>query len=105
MDNAGRAKVRNMLGSLKNWKMRDVVVAGWAAAVGLGALCYLLPLGPVLFLISIYVLWGMVLLLRTGAPFLLEVNLFQLLGLCAAWPLALRSGLFAKKAAEPQQPT
>lgn len=92
-----------MLGSLKKWKMGSVVAAGWAAAVALGALCYVLPLGPVLFLISIYVIWGMVLLLRTGAPFLLEVNLIQLLGLCAAWPLALRSGLFVKKT-EPSPP-
>jgi hypothetical protein len=86
-----------MPGSLKNWKMRDVVLVGWIAAAAIGALCHFLPLAPLLFLISIYVLWGMVLLLRTGAPFLLEVNIVQLLGLCVAWPLALRSGLFNKK--------
>jgi hypothetical protein len=33
----------------------------------------------------------MVRMFRTGAPVLVDVSLVQLLGLCAAWPLALRS--------------
>jgi hypothetical protein len=86
----------DMLGSIRNWTMSAVVVAGWVAAAALAFLCYVLPLAPLLFVIAIYVLWGMVLLLRTGAPALLEVNLVQLLGLCVAWPLALHSGMFKK---------
>ena len=81
---------------LKDWTMNTVVAVGWVAALFIAALCFVLPLIPLLILISVYVLYGMVRMFRTGAPVLVDVSLFQLLGLCVAWPLALRSAALKK---------
>ncbi|MDR3418270.1 MAG: hypothetical protein P4L83_19015 [Nevskia sp.] len=80
-----------MFKPLRDWTLNAVVLAGWAAALVIAALCFVLPLTPMLILIAVYVLYGMVRMFRTGAPVLVDVGLFQLLGLCVAWPLALRS--------------
>ena len=87
-----------MAGKLGEWSLTKVVVAGWVAAVFIGFLCFELPLGPVLFVLSLYVVYGIFSMFRTGSPVLLEINLIQLLGLCVAWPLALKTGVLKKPA-------
>jgi hypothetical protein len=78
------------------WSLDKVVVAGWLAGGFIAFLCYVLPLGPVLFVLSLYVVYGIISMFRTGAPVLLEISLVQLLGLCVAWPLALHAGVLKK---------
>jgi hypothetical protein len=79
------------------WTLDKVVAVGWAGGLLIAFLCYVLPLGWVLFALSLYVVYGMVSMFRTGAPVLLEIDLVRLLGLCVAWPLALKSGVLKKR--------
>ena len=84
--------------------MHGVVLAGWTGAAAIGACCYFLPLLPILIVLSVYVLLGMVKLSRTGAPVLFELNFVQLLALCIAWPLALRTRRFKEEPDTPSEP-
>lgn len=83
-----------MLRPLRKWTLSDLVYVGWAAVLAIACLTYWVPVVPLVCGFAAYLLFGMVQMFKRAGARMIEVRELQMVGLAAAWPLALRTDLF-----------